>query len=218
MYLIIFIMNRRDTVKKWFYPLGFVTLLGFTALFLNMAKDEVVSIDQRMGKLLEGNKFITAFHYFGDTKFILLIALLIILLLWIRSHNYRGMLFVLFTVGVGNALNQLLKRWIQRDRPEVPYQLETYSFPSGHAMVGLLYMFTIAYLTTEHQTNKKITVTIWLGAILMSTMIGLSRIAESRHYASDVFAGWMAGYTWFVLVTLWYEYRKRKRKNKKNRL
>lgn len=85
-------------------------------------------------------------------------------------------------------------------------------------MVGLLYLFTIAYLATEHQTNRKITVTIWLGAIFMSIMIGLSRIAESRHYASDVFAGWMVGYTWFVLVALWYEYRKRNRKNKNNRL
>lgn len=98
-------------------------------LFLNIAKDKVVSLDQKMGNLLEGNSFITAFHYFGDTKFILLIALLIILLLWIRSHNYRGMLYVLFTVGVGNALNQLLKRVIQRERPDVPSQLETYSFP-----------------------------------------------------------------------------------------
>lgn len=205
-------------MKKWFYPLGLVTLLGFAMLFLNIAKDEVVVIDQKMGRLLEGNQFISAFHYFGNTGVILSISLLIILLLWIRSHNYRGMLFVLFTVGVGNAINQLLKRWIERERPDIPYQLETYSFPSGHAMVGLLYLFTIAYLATEHQTNRKITVTIWLGAILMSIMIGLSRIAESRHYASDVFAGWMAGYTWFVLVALWYEYRKRNRKSKKNRL
>ena len=205
-------------MKKWFYPLGLVTLLGFAMLYLNTTKDEVVSLDHKMSNLLGGSQFITAFHYFGDTKFILLIALLIILLLWIRSHNYRGMLFVLFTVGVGNALNQLLKKVIQRERPDVSNQLETFSFPSGHAMVGLLYLFTIAYLATEHQTNKKISLTIWSGAILMTIMIGLSRIAESRHYASDVFAGWMAGYTWFVLVAIWYELRKRNRKSKKNKL
>jgi undecaprenyl-diphosphatase len=205
-------------VKKWFYPLGLVTLLGFAMLYLNITKDEVVSLDHKMSNLLGGSQFITAFHYFGDTKFILLIALLIILLLWIRSHNYRGMLFVLFTVGVGNALNQLLKKVIQRERPDVSNQLETFSFPSGHAMVGLLYLFTIAYLATEHQTNKKISLTIWSGAILMTIMIGLSRIAESRHYASDVFAGWMAGYTWFILVAIWYELRKRNRKSKKNKL
>ncbi|MEK3976866.1 phosphatase PAP2 family protein [Psychrobacillus sp. FSL K6-1267] len=205
-------------MKKWFYPLGLVTLLGFAMLYLNITKDEVVSLDHKMSNLLGGSQFITAFHYFGDTKFILLIALLIILLLWIRSHNYRGMLFVLFTVGVGNALNQLLKKVIQRERPDVSNQLETFSFPSGHAMVGLLYLFTIASLATEHQTNKKISLTIWSGAILMTIMIGLSRIAESRHYASDVFAGWMAGYTWFILVAIWYELRKRNRKSKKNKL
>lgn len=205
-------------MKRWFYPLGLVTLLGFAMLYINLAKDEVSLIDQKMSDLIGGNHFITVFHYFGDTTFILLIALLIILLLWIRTHNYRGMLFVLFTVGVGNALNQFLKKIIERERPDVPQQLETFSFPSGHAMVGLLYLFTIAYLTTEHQRNRKISLTIWLGAILMAIMIGLSRIAESRHFASDVFGGWMAGYTWFVIVALWYELRKRQRKNKKNRL
>ncbi|WP_144510657.1 phosphatase PAP2 family protein [Bacillus sp. FJAT-22090] len=197
-------------MRKWFYPLGLVTLLGFAALFLTFTGDEMNKFDHKMTELLGGNRFITAFHYLGETEFVVIIMLILLAYLWIRSKNYRGMLFGLFTVGVGNVLNQLLKKWVQRERPEIVDQIGGFSFPSGHAMVGLLYAFTLAYFLTEQQSNRTVRVLIWTGAVLLAILIGLSRIAESRHYATDVFAGWMAGYTWFVIVALWYEYRNRR--------
>ncbi|MFJ7972237.1 phosphatase PAP2 family protein [Psychrobacillus sp. NPDC096389] len=195
-------------MRKWFYPLGLVTLLGFAAIYISFTSEEMVQLDRKMSELIYGNEFITLFHYIGEQKFIIIMMLILFVYLWVRSKNYRGMLFGLFTVGVGNVLNQLLKKWVQRERPEIPNQLESFSFPSGHAMVGLLYIFTIAYFLAEHQSNKTIRVLIWIGAIILTIFTGLSRIAESRHYATDVFAGWLAGYTWFILVALWYEYRK----------
>ena len=196
-------------MKKWFYPLSLVTLLGFAALFLYFNTTEIAQFDSQMSQLFGDNKVIVFFHYLGDTKFIIFITLLLIVYLWFRSKNYRGMLFVLLSVGFGNVLNQMLKKWIERERPDVPQQLETFSFPSGHAMVGLLYLFTIAYFLSEHQSNKTRRILIWLVTIFVTLMVGLSRIAEHRHYASDVLAGWMIGYSWFVIVALWYEYRNR---------
>ena len=195
-------------MKKWFYPLGLVTLLGFAALYITFTSDEMVQLDLKMHELFAGNQFIILFHYIGEQKFIVICMLILFAYLWIRAKNYRGMLFGLFSVGVGNVLNQLLKKWVERERPDIPDQLTSFSFPSGHAMVGLLYIFTIAYFLAEHQSNKTIRIVIWVGAIILTILTGLSRIAESRHYATDVLAGWMAGYTWFVLVALWYEYRK----------
>ncbi|TQR21524.1 phosphatase PAP2 family protein [Psychrobacillus vulpis] len=202
-------------MKKWFYPLGLVSLLGFAALFVSFTQDEIVQLDRKMAELLGGNSFVTAFHHLGETAFIMVVVLLLLAIMWIRTKNYRGMLFVLFTVGVGNVINKLLKNWVQRERPNIPNQLESFSFPSGHAMVGLLYVFTIAYFLTEHQSNKMVRISIWIGAVLLAMMIGLSRIAGSRHYASDVLAGWMAGYTWFVLIALLYEYRAKRLIKKK---
>lgn len=196
-------------MRKWFYPLSLVTLLGFAALFLYFDSKEIAQFDSRMSQLFGDNKVIGFFHYLGDTKFIIFITLLLIIYLWFHSKNYRGMLFVLLSAGFGNVLNQILKKWIERERPDVPQQLETFSFPSGHAMVGLLYLFTIAYFLTEHQSSKTRQVLIWLGTIFVVVMVGLARIAEHRHYASDVLAGWMIGYSWFVIVALWYEYRNR---------
>lgn len=202
-------MDRGNFVKKLFYPLGLVTLLGFSAIFLYLETDKIIQFDSQMAQLFGDNKVIGLFHYLGETKFIIFISLLLIAFLWFRSNNYRGMLFVVFTVGLGNVMNQLMKRRVERERPDVPQQIESFSFPSGHAMVGILYLFTIAYFLAEHQSNKLIRVLIWAGAGFIALMVGLSRIAEHRHYASDVLAGWMIGYTWFVLVALWYEYRNR---------
>lgn len=200
-------MDRGDFVKKLFYPLSLVTLLGFAALFLYFNTKEIAQFDYQMSQLIGDNKVIGLFHYLGETKFIVFITLILIVYLWFRSKNYRGMLFVVISIGFGNVLNQMLKKWVERERPDVPQQLESFSFPSGHAMVGILYLFTIAFFLTEHQSNKLIRVLIWMGAIFITIMVGLSRIAEHRHYASDVLAGWMIGYTWFVIVALWYEYR-----------
>lgn len=196
-------------MRKWFYPLSLVTLLGSATLFLYFDSKEVSKFDYQMSQLFGDNQIIVFFHYLGDTKFIIFITLILTVYLWFRSKNYRGMLFVVFSVGFGNVLNQILKKWVERERPDVPQQLESFSFPSGHAMLGLLYLFTLAYFLTEHQSRKPRQVLIWLVTILITVMVGLSRIAEHRHYASDVLAGWMIGYSWFVIVALWYEYRNR---------
>ena len=82
-------------MKKWFYPLGLVTLLGFAALFLTFTRDEMIKFDPKMAELLGDNAFITVFHYLGETKFIVIVSLCLLAYLWIRSNNYRGMLFVL---------------------------------------------------------------------------------------------------------------------------
>ena len=196
-------------MRKWFYPLSLVTLLGSAILFLYFDSKEVSKFDYKMSHLFGDNQLIVFFHYLGDTKFIIFITLILIVYLWFRSKNYRGMLFVVLSIGFGNVLNQILKKSIERERPDVPQQLESFSFPSGHAMLGLLYLFTLAYFLTEHQSRKQRRVLIWLVTILITVMVGLSRIAEHRHYASDVLAGWMIGYSWFVIVALWYEYRNR---------
>ena len=196
-------------MKKWFYSLAFVTLLGFIALFFSFTHEEMVEFDQELGEVLIGNEYIRFFHYIGEPIWIASAAVLLILYLAFIRKNYRGMLFVLFTVAGGNFLNQLLKEWVQRVRPDIPHQLVSYSFPSGHAMVGLLYLFTYAYLLTENQTSKKWRLGLWISAVLLTLLVGLSRVAGNNHYGTDVIAGWMCGYTFFILVVIWYEWRNR---------
>ena len=76
-------------------------------------------------------------------------------------------------------------------------------------MMAMLYLLTIAYFLSAEFVGKKKSTVIWFVAIMLIFLIGLSRIAGSRHYATDVIAGWSLGYTWFVLCVLWYETRRR---------
>ncbi|WP_102693682.1 phosphatase PAP2 family protein [Rummeliibacillus pycnus] len=196
-------------MTKFFYFLAIVTAVIFFILDFSLNSTWVTSLDIKASTLLKGNSFIEFFHYFGETKFILIVAVCLLVWLWIRNHNYRGMMFALLTIAGGNVFNQILKEWIRRPRPVIPHQLSSFSFPSGHAMVGILYLFTITFLVTEHSSSKTMKLFAWLFATIMTALIGLSRIAGSHHFASDVIAGWSIGYTWFILCVIWYKHRKK---------
>ena len=117
------------------------------------------------------------------------------------------MIFVIFSVGGGYELYHFLKRLIERPRPDIVDQLSTFSFPSGHALHGLVYLFTIAYVVNQISTSKSASLIVWITAIIFTLLIGVSVIAEARHFASDVIAGWSLGYSWFILCLWWYQNR-----------
>lgn len=195
-------------MKKWMYALAILTFSIFSFILLTYEKEAMVIFDEKMYGVFGGSTILIVFHHIGDTKNIIVIALILLVALWLKQRNYQAMIFVLLTVAAGNVLNQLVKRWIGRPRPEIVDQLTSFSFPSGHAMVSLLYLFTIAFLLSELlKSNKKIMI-IWIVAIILTFLTGLSRVAENRHFASDVIAGWCLGYSWFVLCVFWYKRRK----------
>ena len=199
-------------MKNWMFVLAIFTFIIFAFLMYSFGTPTFVNFDKEMASLVGGNKFIDLFHYLGETKFIFSIGILLLIWLWFYKGNYYGMFLVLLTYPGGFLLNQLIKRIVERPRPEIADQLTSFSFPSGHAMMAMLYLLTIAYfLAKEFKGKKKVNV-IWIVAIILIFLIGLSRIAGSRHYATDVIAGWSLGYTWFVLCVLWYETRKRRSK------
>lgn len=195
-------------VKKWAYPLAILTLITFFVLRATYESEWIINFDNKMADLFFGNRFIEFFHYIGEPAFVVTVAILLVVYLAWKIKNYRAILFVLLTIAAGNVLNQLLKKWVQRPRPEIEEQLTSFSFPSGHSMTGILYLFTIAYIFSENNSKGRKTL-LWLGAIILTVLIGLSRVAGARHFASDVLAGWSMGYTWFIICVIWYERRKR---------
>lgn len=195
-------------MKKWAYPLAVLTLIVFIVLRATYQSQLMNTFDAKMAELLFGNRFIEIFHYIGEPKFVVAVAVVLMVYLAWKVKNYRGMLFVVLTFAAGNVLNQLLKKWVQRPRPEIDDQLTSFSFPSGHSMTGILYLFTLAYILAENNSKGR-KILLWLGATILMVLIGLSRIAGARHFATDVLGGWSIGYTWFIICVIWYERRKR---------
>ena len=187
------------------YVLAVCTFVVFCILWTTYETPLIQSFDKGASNLLYGNKFISLFHYLGETKFIFAVSIIIWIIIWIRKKDYRLMVFVIFSVGGGYGLYQFLKRVIERPRPDIVDQFSTFSFPSGHAVHGLVYLFTIAYVCNRFFTTKSASLIVWITAIILTLLIGVSRITEARHFASDVIAGWMLGYSWFILCLWWYK-------------
>jgi len=195
-------------MKTLVYPLALLTLIIYCWLQANFQSHSIENFDTKMAEFFFGNRFIEFFHYIGEPVFVIFVALILIVYLAWQAKNYRGILFVLLTIAGGNVLNQILKKWVQRPRPEIEDQLTSFSFPSGHSMTGILYLFTTAYILSENNSKGR-KILLWIGAIILTVLIGLSRVAGARHFASDVLAGWSMGYTWFIICMFWYERRKR---------
>ncbi|MER2028777.1 MAG: phosphatase PAP2 family protein [Solibacillus sp.] len=197
-------------MKKRVSVFALITLVMFLIIALNFDTPSFEAFDIKIRSLLFGNNFIILFHNLGEIKFIIVATVIMLLYIAIFKKDFRGVLFVLLTVGVGNGLNQLLKRIFARPRPEIEDQLSSFSFPSGHAQISVLFFLTLAYLISIWLKNKKWKFTTYGLMLVLIFLIGLSRIAEGRHYATDVLAGWSIGYTWFIICVLWYESKKHK--------
>lgn len=196
-------------MRKGTYGVAFITLCGFLLLAFNFEKPSLVEFDRRSSDFVSGNELLIFFHYFGEPIVAVIVAILLLIYVAVRKQDYRAVLFVVLTFAGGNGLNQLLKHVVQRSRPELVDQLASYSFPSGHTMAGLFTFFTVAYLLTREVSSQTKNCVIWFIALAFVVLIGVSRVAEGRHFATDVIGGWSISYTWFIACVWWYERRNR---------
>jgi membrane-associated phospholipid phosphatase len=76
--------------------------------------------------------------------------------------------------------------------------VKTQSFPSGHASSSMIFYLTLAIaLTAGTRWHRPAAV----AAIVLSLLIGTSRVMLGVHWPSDVVGGWAFGMLW-VLLTL----------------
>ncbi|WP_342430192.1 phosphatase PAP2 family protein [Neobacillus sp. FSL H8-0543] len=157
------------------------------------------------------NPFFLLVTELGDKKGIYLVA--IFALGWLlMKRNLVGAAAIILSVALGNEMNKLLKDLIARPRPDLEHlaPVNSNSFPSGHAMVGFIVYFFLAYLIIEEVRTKSRKVIVALLAGLLLLLIGASRIILNVHYPSDVIGGYAFGYIWVFIWILLYQYFKKK--------
>ena len=115
---------------------------------------------------------------------------------------YRNGMFI-FVASVGGwVLNWLLKAVFARSRPDiVPHLREVVSssFPSGHALTSAAVYLTLGALLmriAEGRLAKYYCIAI---AMLLTFLVGSSRVFLGVHYPTDVVAGWLIGMSWALL-------------------
>lgn len=136
----------------------------------------------------------------GYTVLSILIASVVGFLL-IGRHYSAALLVLTATLG-GLLISTLLKSFYGRPRPDlVPHlvQVSTESFPSGHAMLSAVVYLTLGALLARLVEAWRLRVYFVAVAVLLSLLVGLTRIYLGVHYPTDVVAGWAAGLAWAVL-------------------
>ena len=76
-----------------------------------------------------------------------------------------------------------------------------YSFPSGHSA-----MAAASYVSIAREVRKR---WMWVLAVIIPLLIGLSRFAVGVHYPTDVLAGWVVGLLAFGFSVLMEKYVKK---------
>lgn len=121
------------------------------------------------------------------------------------ARRLRTALFTAVAVPGGMLLSLMLKTGFERPRPDlVPYGATVYttSFPSSHAMMSAVVYLTLAALLSRTQPQWQIKAYLLLMAMLLSVLVGISRVYLGVHWPSDVLAGWTAGAGWAALCWL----------------
>jgi membrane-associated phospholipid phosphatase len=153
-----------------------------------------------------------ALSWIGFAPQVYVISFLILLFLYASGLKRESV--VAFASGVGiSILGTAIKLLVDRPRPSadlvsVISQLSDYSFPSGHVLYFTAFFGFSAFLVytlLKHSWWRTLLMIILGGMI---ALIGLSRIYEGQHWASDVLAAYLLGSVWLTLSVYIYRWGK----------
>lgn len=136
-----------------------------------------------------------------------IVSLLFILWLWVKRRDYLAMAALVFAVTFGNELNNWLKKLAGRPRPDLEHMVtvKSLSFPSGHAMMGMILYMMIAYFIISGLEARSVKWVIGILASIWILLMGISRVVMQVHYPSDVAAGFTIGFIWVYIWIVLYE-------------
>ncbi|BFI96467.1 MAG: phosphatase PAP2 family protein [Rhodanobacter sp.] len=99
------------------------------------------------------------------------------------------------------ACGEAAKHFVKRPRPfdGHAFLVETgYSFPSGHAMMSMVFFGMLACLLLRRLAPRHQRAAI-AATVAVVAIVGISRAVLTAHYLSDVLAGYALGAFWLVL-------------------
>ncbi len=118
------------------------------------------------------------------------------------TGNRRMALLIFLAIAGGALMSTGLKNLFGRPRPDLVAHLvdvETLSFPSGHATLSAITYLTLGAMLARTQSSRAVRLYFIALAATLTALIGFSRIYLGVHWPSDVVAGWAIGIAWALL-------------------
>jgi undecaprenyl-diphosphatase len=140
----------------------------------------------------------------GSVTVLALLTVAISGYLWLRRMYGAMILIIAATLG-GLIAATLLKGVFDRPRPSMVSHLAivyTTSFPSGHSTLSATVFLTLGTLLGQFAKERRLKAYFLLVALLLTFLVGASRIYLGVHYPTDVLAGWAAGFAWAAICWL----------------
>jgi undecaprenyl-diphosphatase len=113
------------------------------------------------------------------------------------QQRFRTAFFVILIALSAEGANRLIKSLFSRPRPDlVPHlrQVDSLSFPSGHAMESAIIYLTLGAMLMRMTDGRLAKIYCMSLAVLVTLLVGISRVFLGVHYPTDVIGGWMFGF------------------------
>lgn len=141
------------------------------------------------------------FHDLGAMGSISVVAFIVVTVsgLFLSLKRWREAAMLFLAGGLALATDIGLQFFFHRDRP--PMSIEEAaglnpSFPSGHAMMSATVYLTLAVLIGHFTERRFVRLYVTGVAMVLSLIVGVSRIYIGDHWFTDVIGGWCIGCAW----------------------
>jgi membrane-associated PAP2 superfamily phosphatase len=207
--------TQAGNIKRILLHLAIFAALTLPFYFFNLdMKIESWFFNLNALKWYSSENFIVTFIYkYGTIPGVLLAVLAITAFSvsfvsknWVKYRKPAALIILTFLLGPGLLVNVICKNYTGRPRPrevkefggrwnfKQPFVFGTpghgFSFPCGHASMG--FVFYAVYLAYRRK-KPKISAAFLAAAFISGGALGLTRMAQGGHFASDVL--WSAGFT-----------------------
>jgi undecaprenyl-diphosphatase len=140
----------------------------------------------------------------GSPTVLGLVVLSVVGFLLLQGRS-RTAIAVAVTCFSGELVDNAMKHAFNRPRPTVvPALREVWStsFPSGHAMESAIVYLTLGAMLMRVADGRLTKIYCLAVAVMLTAIVGVSRIWLGVHYPTDVLGGWMIGFVWASICWL----------------
>ena len=169
-----------------FFADAFLVLSGISSSF-----DSAISLFFSVHNNMILTNIFKIISFICSPKFMIVLNVLLFIFIIVKK-KYKLSIIVLSSIS-SVIFNNLVKIIIRRERPDYLRMVmeKSYSFPSGHSMISVLFFGSIIYLVNKYNVKHKKLITFSLSTFIL--LVGISRIYLGVHYLTDVVGGYLLG-------------------------